>query len=189
MSFSNKQKVGYKTDALVFFRALGFNADYTGMRQGKVPGTAASPAKQACKQLLAQGLNSWVQALQTLAVDRLFAPEHPVHYISATGLILPQQKAWWNKCSQSKGKLRQSRKFSLGYQALFLPVSSALFPVLWIIGLCLLQPAPCRPHQGLQSNHEGSAEVRYRTTETGFITLKAPLQHSIALWCYKKAFL
>lgn len=65
---------------------------------------------------------------------------------------------------------------------------SFAFSVLSGTALGLLQSAPCGPHQGLQSDCEGSAQVGYETTETVSITHKTSLRHLTALQHSEQAF-
>lgn len=81
-----------------------------------------------------------------------------------------------------KGETQPGKKILPGLPG-FIPSTrlSSVFPVLSRTALDLLQPAPCRPCQVLQSNRKGSAQVGYKTTETCSITPKVPLQNLTAL--------
>lgn len=115
-------------------------------------------------------------------MDRFFTPETPGASHFCHRANSSPAKGMMEQVLPIKGETRPVKKILPGLPG-FIPSTrlSFVFPVLSRTALALLQPAPCRPCQGLQSNHEGSAQVGYKTTETGSTTPKALLRHLIAL--------
>lgn len=154
-------KLGYKTDS---FFLQGCSSEscwhYRREMEGRDSGMAPSHTEQACNQLSAQGLRGWVQALWALAADRFLTPKtpsvphfcHRANYSPAKGMM--------EQVLQIKGETQPVKKI-LPRLSGFIPFSwlSFIFLVLSKAALGLLQPAPSRPYQGLQRNHEGSCQM------------------------------
>lgn len=115
-------------------------------------------------------------------MDRFFTPEMPgtshfCHWANSS-----PAKGMMEQVLPIKGKSQPVKKI-LPQLLGFIPSSQLnfVFPLLSRTALGLLQPAPCGPHQGLQSNCEGLAQVGYKTTETGSIAPKASFNRASVL--------
>lgn len=88
-------------------------------------------------------------------------PKLPVYCISATRLILAQQKAWWDKCSNQRGNSASKKNPPQAIRLYSFQLAQLHFSSSFKNSSRSLQPAPCRPCQGLQRNHEGSGQMGY----------------------------
>lgn len=152
--------------------------------EGKDSGMAPSPTEQACNQLSAQGLRGRVQALWALAVDRFLSPKTPsvLHFCHRANSS--PAKGMMEQVLQIKGETQPVKKI-LPRLSDFIPFSwlSFIFLVPSRTALGLLQPAPCRPCQGVQRNPDSSGQVGYKSTEIGSFILKAPIWLLAVLQC------
>lgn len=157
MSINNKKNWGIK---LTFFFLQGCSIESCWQHRHEMEsedsGMAASPTEQAGNQLSAQGFRGWVQALWALAMDRFLTPKTPsiLHFCHRANSS--PAKGMMEQVLQIKGETQPVKKI--------LPRLSGFNPFGWLnfiilvpsrTALGLLQPAPCRPCQGLQRNHEG----------------------------------
>lgn len=154
---------------LFFFRVVGLNhADSTGMRW-RVKTLAwhhplLSRLATSCQH---RDSEAWVQALWALTADRFLTPSSQYTAFLPLGQFFPA-KGMMEQVLQIKGETQPVKKILPGLSG-FIPFSwlNFIFLVPSRTALGLLQPAPCRPYQGLQRNHEGSGQMGYNLQKLG----------------------